>query len=487
MERLTESSNNPIHFVLVPFMSPGHMNPMVDLGKLLAERGMNATIITTPQNALRFKSTADHALQTGLPLKFHELDVFPLIEDGGQQKKCDNLDSLVSAEAMMKFFKIADLLEEPLMEYLKNEKCRLPLCIISDWIFLWASKLATELNIPRFVFYCMPCFTLACTEILTTTWEGDQIVVPEIPHRIELVREQANVFFYGDAELQKLWKKGDSVSDGIIVNTCMGIEPTYVDIYRRRKGKNIWTVGPVGMCNRDMADKATRGLKSSSISATEISTFLDSMDPKSVIYVCFGTLSCTSSEQVIEICLGLMDSAHPFILVIQPKTNSVEIESWMESNRFEERNKDTGLVIRGWAPQVMILSHPSVGGFVTHCGWNSTLEGISAGLPMVTWPSFSDQFLNERFIVDVLEIGVMVGVKDPVWWWEEVVSVKREKFLKAVKELMGDGEEAVMRRRKALKLKKMADESMDIDGSSTNQLNALIQHVVELYEEKKTV
>lgn len=76
-------------------------------------------------------------------------------------------------------------------------------------------------------------------------------------------------------------------------------------------------------------------------------------------------------------------------------------------------------MIWGWAPQVLILSHPAIGGFLTHCGWNSTLEGVCAGVPMITWPLFAEQFYNEKFIVQVLRIGVRVGAEYAVKWGEE--------------------------------------------------------------------
>ena len=73
--------------------------------------------------------------------------------------------------------------------------------------------------------------------------------------------------------------------------------------------------------------------------------------------------------------------------------------------------KGKGLIIRGWAPQVLILDHEAVGGFMTHCGWNSTIESIAAGVPMVTWPLYAEQFCNEKLVKDVLKIGVDVGRK----------------------------------------------------------------------------
>ncbi|MED6203317.1 UDP-glycosyltransferase, partial [Stylosanthes scabra] len=104
----------------------------------------------------------------------------------------------------------------------------------------------------------------------------------------------------------------------------------------------------------------------------------------------------------------------PFIWVIRDGKHLQELENWIKEEGFEERNKDKGLIIRGWAPQVLILSHPAIGGFVTHCGWNSTLEGITAGVPMITWPLFADQFLNEKLVTHVLKVGVSLGVEVPM-------------------------------------------------------------------------
>ena len=110
-------------------------------------------------------------------------------------------------------------------------------------------------------------------------------------------------------------------------------------------------------------------------------------------------------------------------------------KKWISEEGFEERTKGRGLIIRGWAPQVLILSHPSIGGFLTHCGWNSTLEGISAGVPMITWPLFADQFLNEKLVTQVLKIGVSVGMEVPMKFGEEEktgVLVKKEDIKRAI-------------------------------------------------------
>ena len=157
------------------------------------------------------------------------------------------------------------------------------------------------------------------------------------------------------------------------------------------------------------------------------------------------------------------------------------LNKWIKESGFEEKTKGVGLLIRGWAPQVLILSHPAIGGFLTHCGWNSTIEAICAGMPMLTWPLFGDQFFNEKFIVQVLRIGVRVGVETPVNWGNEEKSgvlVKKEHVLKAIQVLMDEGNEREERRKRARELAEMAKKAVE-GGSSHFNVTQLIQDIMQ--------
>ncbi|KAL0320540.1 UNVERIFIED_CONTAM: Scopoletin glucosyltransferase [Sesamum radiatum] len=122
----------------------------------------------------------------------------------------------------------------------------------------------------------------------------------------------------------------------------------------------------------------------------------------------------------------------------------------------------------------MILDHPAIGAFITHCGWNSTLEGICAGVPMVTWPVSAEQFYNEKLVTEVLRTGVSVGSKK----WQTVASegVPRDAVTKAVDQVMA-GEEALGMRNRAKYYKEMARKAVEEGGSSYNSLNALIDEL----------
>ena len=281
--------------------------------------------------------------------------------------------------------------------------------------------------------------------------DTERFVLSGLPDRIELTRLQVPDHIRPELEndftkmLERVEEAGKR-SFGLIVNSFYELESAYADHYRKVLGKKAWHIGPVSLCNKNHEEKAWRG-KEIAIDDHECLKWLDSKKPNSVVYVCFGTNSSFSGSQLLEIALGLEASGQEFIWVVR-KAKNEEDNAWLPEE-FEKRIEEKGLIIRGWAPQVLILEHKSVGGFVTHCGWNSALEGISAGLPMVTWPIFAEQFYNEKLITDVLRTGVGVGAQR----WVRLVGdfIKREQIEKTVKEIMvGERSEEMRSKAKAL-------------------------------------
>ena len=203
--------------------------------------------------------------------------------------------------------------------------------------------------------------------------------------------------------------------------------------------------------------------------------WLNSKAPSSVLYVCFGSLSRFTKAQLEEIALGLESSGHCFIWVV--KNSGKDGECLPEGFKERVEGSGKGVIIRGWVPQVLILNDRAVGGFLTHCGWNSSLESIAAGLPVATWPMFADQFINERLLVDVLKIGVEIGVKTYTLREEERKLVMAEAIASTVVCLMGDGTEADERRRRARELKAVARRAVAEGGSSSRDLWRLIQEL----------
>ncbi|KAK6778488.1 hypothetical protein RDI58_025206 [Solanum bulbocastanum] len=475
------------HFVLFPFMAQGHTIPMIDIARLLAQRGVIITIVTTHLNANRFKKVVDRAVEIGLKIQVVHL-YFPSLE-AGLPEGCENFDMLPSMDLGLKFFDATKRLQPQVEEMLQEMKPS-PSCVISDMCFPWTTNVAQKFNIPRIVFHGMGCFSLLCLHNLKD-WEGLEKIesdteyfrVPGLFDKIELSKNQlGNTARPRNEEWREIsdqMKKAEEEAYGIVVNSFEDLEKEYVEGLMNVKNKKIWTIGPVSLCNRQKQDKAERGNKAS-IDEHHCLNWLDSWEQNSLLFVCLGSLSRLSTSQMVELGLGLESSKRPFIWVVRHMSD--EFKKWLVEENFEERVKGQGLLIHGWAPQVLILSHPSVGAFLTHCGWNSSLEGITAGVPMITWPMFAEQFCNERLIVNVLKTGVRSGIERQVMFGEEEklgTQVSKDDIKKVIEEVMGEEMEGEMRRKRAKELGEKAKRAMEEEGSSYLNLTQLIQDVTE--------
>ncbi|KAE8661172.1 UDP-glycosyltransferase 73C4 [Hibiscus syriacus] len=152
----------------------------------------------------------------------------------------------------------------------------------------------------------------------------------------------------------------------------------------------------------------------------------------------------------------------------------------MKEDGFEERTKGRVLVVKGWAPQVLIFSHPAIGAFLTHCGWNSTIEGISAGIPLITLPFIGDQFCNQKLAVQILKTGVSLGVDKPTMFGNEKSGflLKKEQAQNAIHQLMDEGDEGTERRKRAKELGVMAKKAVESGGSSYCNITLFIQDII---------
>ena len=491
------SPPHQLHFVLIPLMAQGHLIPMSDIAKILARRNVAVTIITTPLNAIRIKTTIDRAVQSGLPIRIAELQ-FPYAE-AGLPEGCESIDSLPSPSFIKSFMTGISLLQQPL-EQLFEELNPSPCCIISDKHLAWTAETANKFHVPRILFDGTNCFHLLCTHNLHVSKVYERVsdskpfVVPGLPDQIEFTKAQLPGNFNPGSNkdligFRETVREAEAGAYGVLVNSYEELEPAYVQEYRKAKGEKIWCVGPVSLCNKESLDKAQRGNKAST-DENQCLKWLDSWAPGSVIYACLGSLSRLTPPQLIELGLGLEASKTPFIWVIRGGYKREEMEKWLLEDGFEERVKGRGFLIRGWAPQVLILSHPAIGGFLTHCGWNSTLEGISAGIPMITWPLFAEQFFNEKLIVQVLEIGVRVGAKVVIHLGEEEnfgVTVKRENVKEAIDMVMGEGEEKEKRRERGRKLAEMANKAIEEGGSSYLNITLLLEDIMQQAKKNQAI
>ncbi|KAK7284976.1 hypothetical protein RJT34_19733 [Clitoria ternatea] len=482
------SQTPQLHFVLFPLMAQGHMIPMMDVAKILVQRNVIVTVVTTPNNAARFTSIIDRYIQSGFQIRLVQLQ-FPC-KEVGLPDGCESVDMMPSLVTTSSFLKATSLLQQP-VERLFEELTPPPSCIISDMCLPYTAHVAKKTNIPRISFVGVSCFCNFCLHNIRIhnireriTSESEYFVLPGIPDKIEMTRDQAG------EPMNESWKEfnekifaAEMESYGIIMNSFEELEPAYAREYKKVKNDKMWCVGPVSLINKDHLDKAQRGKnKALNDESQHLKCWLDSQKPKSVIYACLGSLCNLPSSQLIELGLALEASKRPFIWVIRGGIHSEALEKWIKEDGFEGRTKGLGLLIRGWAPQLVILSHPAIGGFITHCGWNSTLEAICAGVPMVTWPLFADQFLNESQVVHVLKVGAKVGTEKTVKWGEEEkigVQVRKENVERAIERIMDETKESEERRKRIEKLADIAKKAVEKGGSSYSNVTLLIEDIMQ--------
>nr|AIF79773.1 UDP-glucose-dependent flavonoid glucosyltransferase UGT703B1 [Crocus sativus] len=469
------SEDRSLSILFFPFMAQGHMLPMLDMAKLFALYGVKSIVVTTPANVPIVNSVIDQPdVSTLHPI---QLRLIPFPSDTGLPEGCENVSSIPPRDmptVHVTFFSATAKLREPFGKVLEDLR---PDCIVTDMFFPWTYDVAAELGIPRIVFHGTNFFSLCVTDSLerykpveNLRSDAESVIIPGLPHRIEVLRSQIPEYEKSKADFVREVTESESKSYGAVVNSFFELEPDYARHYREVVGRRAWHIGPLALANDSTTDKSSRGYKTA-IDRNDCLKWLDSKSLRSVVYVCFGSMSDFSDAQLREMASGLEASNHPFIWVVRKSG-----KEWLPEG-FEERVQERGLIIRGWAPQILILNHRAVGGFMTHCGWNSSLEAVSAGLPLVTWPLFAEQFYNERFIVDVLRIGVSVGAKRHGMSAEEREVVEAEMVKKAVDGVMGDGEEAEGRRRRARELGEKARKAVEKGGSSYEDMRNLVEEL----------
>ncbi|KAG6677860.1 hypothetical protein I3842_14G048400 [Carya illinoinensis] len=480
------STSRQLHVFLFPFMAPGHMIPMLDMAKLFTTRGVKATIITTPLNVPIVAKAIERTKTRGNGVVKIDIQTieFPAVE-AGRPEGCEATDSRTTHEKMSTFISSLKMLRQPLEQLLQNHDH--PHCIIADMTFPWAIDAAAKFGIPVLVFNSTSIFSTSAgvsmrqyKPEMEVSSDSEPFFIPNFPGEIKLTRMKLPTFtdnkyvkaFFSD--FAKEVGESEVRSYGVILNSFYELEPAYANHYTKVCGRKAWYIGPVSLCNKDAEDKGQRG-KESSIDKHECMKWLNTKHINSVVYICFGSLSNFSDPQLMEIAMGLEASEQQFIWVVRKDKNEKEDEDWLPKE-FEKRMEGKGLIIRGWAPQVLILDHEAVGGFVTHCGWNSTLEGVTAGLPMVTWPLFAEQFFNEKLVTEVLKIGFPVGAQQCVELCGNDNPIKKEAIEMAVRHIM-EGEEAKEMRSRAKELGEMARRAIEEGGSSYSHLNALIEEL----------
>lgn len=331
--------------------------------------------------------------------------------------------------------------------------------------------LAGEIGVPRVCFVCSGAFTCAVLDYVwlhlpqPTADSNELIQLSPLPFSPSFPYAELPAVFCKykpgnpDWEFIRESMLANFRSWGVVINTFSALETDYISYLKRSYGHDrVWAVGPI----QPTGPTASRG-GHSSVLMEELAAWLANCPPKSVVYVCFGSQYTPSEPQASALALALELSGARFIWALGGSRAVIP-------EGFEERTKGKGLVIRGWAPQVEILCHQAVGSFLTHCGWNSVLEGVSAGVTLLTWPVYADQFIDAKLVVE----GVGMALKAATG--SEAVP-EAEELGKVLAESIGKEGVSIDVREKAVKMQREAAAAVREGGSSHKDLLNFVKEV----------
>ncbi|CAJ1779880.1 unnamed protein product [Sphenostylis stenocarpa] len=257
------------------------------------------------------------------------------------------------------------------------------------------------------------------------------------------------------------------VPDGIFMNTFLELESGAIRaLHEQFKGKpGIYPVGPITQMGSIDHENGVECLR-----------WLDKQEPKSVLYISFGSGGTLSRDQLNELAFGLELSGQKFLWVVRAPSSTVSSAYLVTESKdplqflphgFLERTKEQGLVVPSWAPQIQVLGHSATGGFLSHCGWNSVLESVVQGVPVIAWPLFAEQSLNAAMLTNDLKVAVRPKINHSGL-------AEREEIAKVVRGLMEEKEGKEIRKRMEL-LKIAAANAIKEDGSSTKTLSDMAE------------
>ncbi|XP_052142172.1 UDP-glycosyltransferase 72B1-like [Oryza glaberrima] len=471
------------HVVLVASPCAGHVMPMADLARrLVAFHGCAATLVTFSGLAASLDAHSA-AVLASLPASSVAAVTLPEV----------TLDDVpADANFGTLIFELVRRSLPNLRQFLRSIGGGVT-ALVPDFFCGVVLDLAVELGVPGYVFVPSNTASLAFMRRFVEVHDG---AAPgeyrDLPDPLRLagdvtIRVADMPDGYLDRSNPVFWQLLEEVrryrrADGFLVNSFAEMESTIVEEFKTAAEQGAFPpVYPVGPFVRPCSDEAGE------LACLE---WLDRQPAGSVVFVSFGSAGMLSVEQTRELAAGLEMSGHGFLWVVRMPSHDGESYDFATDHRnddeedrdggghdddplawlpdgFLERTSGRGLAVASWAPQVRVLSHPATAAFVSHCGWNSALESVSAGVPMVAWPLYAEQKVNAVILTEVAGVALRPaaarGGVDGV--------VTREEVAAAVEELMDPGEKGSAARRRAREMQAAAARARSPGGASHRELD----------------
>ncbi|XP_059446964.1 7-deoxyloganetin glucosyltransferase-like [Corylus avellana] len=469
------------HVVCIPLPFQGHINPMLKVAKLLHHKGFHVTFVNTHYNHTRLLRSRGPNSLNGLP-DFR----FESIPDGLPPSDADvsqDVPALCDSTSKTCLVPLRNLLSK--LNDSSSSNAPPVTCIVSDGSMAFTLEAAEEFGIPNVLFWTLSaCGSLAylhCRHLvergliplkdashltngyLETTmidWIPGMksIRLSDYPTFIRTTDEKDFMLNFIITEVERA-----SRASAIILNTFDAFEHDVLEGISSLLPRT-YTIGPLPLLADQIKDQRLKSIASNLWKEEPgCVDWLNSKQPNSVVYVNFGSITVMTPQQLIEFAWGLANTEKPFLWIIRP--DLVAGDSAVLPPEFLTETKDRGM-LASWCTQEEILMHPSIGGFLTHSGWNSTIESVCGGVPILSWPFFADQQIN--CLYSCTEWGIGMEIDN---------DVKRDAVEKLVRELM-DGDKGKEMKRKVMEWKNKAEEAAKPGGSSYRNLDKLIADVL---------
>ncbi|KAK5818944.1 hydroquinone glucosyltransferase-like [Gossypium arboreum] len=452
------------HIAILPSPGMGHLIPLVEFARSLVHQHNFTVTFVIPTNDS--PSKAQKSVLDSLPTSITHIFLHPAdLSDLPLDSKIETVISLTLARSL-------SFLRDAFKSMV--DKTNL-VALVFDLFGTDAFDVAREFNVSPYIFFPATAMTLSLMLYLPKL---DQMVPCEYRDRPELVRIPGCIPIHGKELLDPTQdRRNDAykwllhhtkryrLAEGIMVNSFVDLEAGAIKALEEKEpGKPpVYPVGPLVNIGPSKLDDGSDCLK-----------WLDDQPHGSVLYVSFGSGGTLSYNQIHELALGLEMSEQRFLWVVRSPNDAAANATYLsvESEKdpfdflpkgFLERTKGRGLVVASWAPQAQVLSHGSTGGFLTHCGWNSTLESVVNGVPLIAWPLYAEQKMNALMLIEDIKVALRPKPN-------ENGLVGKDEIAKAVKVLM-EGEEGKGVRNRMKHLKEAASKVLGENGCSTKALS----------------
>ncbi|KAB1199265.1 UDP-glycosyltransferase 85A2 [Morella rubra] len=469
------------HAVCIPYPAQGHINPMLKLSKILHYRGFHITFVNTEFNHKRLlKSRGANALDGLAAFRFETIPDGLPESDVEATQDIPSLCESTRKHCLAPFRKLLRKLND-------TSSSNVPpvTCVVSDGVMSFTLDAAAELGIPNVLFWttsaCGFMGYVQCCRLIEkdltplkdasylTNGYLDTVIdwipgmkgirLKDLPSFVRTTDPDDNILDFLVVECERAQK-----ASAVIFNTFDVLEQEVLDALSSQFPR-IFSIGPLHLLLNQIPNNDYK-LIGSNLWKEEAGCleWLEKKEPNSVVYVNFGSITVMTSNQLIEFAWGLANSHQTFLWIIRP--DLVEGDSAILPSEFLAETKERGL-LASWCAQEQVLSHPSIGGFLTHSGWNSTIESMCGGIPLISWPFFAEQQTNCRY--SCTEWGLGMEIEG---------DVNRAQIESLVRELM-TGVEGRELKQKAAEWKKLAEEATRAStGSSYVNLDKLIDLVL---------